>query len=96
MLYQDEYHPKIKNDLKGLDKAVVKEIYAVHLDRILGEPHASDKLQGALEGLFSYHFRKNRIDYRIAYALDENKRVVFVLMIGKRENFYDILKKRIS
>jgi len=25
MFYKDEYHPKIKNDLKRLDKAVAKE-----------------------------------------------------------------------
>lgn len=96
MSCKDEYHPKIKNDLKGLDKSVAKEIYSVHLDKILAEPHASDKLQGVLEGLFSYHFRKNRTDYRIAYALDEDRNVVFVLMIGKRENFYDLLKRRLS
>lgn len=37
MSYKDEYHPKVKTDLKKLDKAVAKEIYDVHIDKI----HAS-------------------------------------------------------
>jgi hypothetical protein len=36
MAYKDEYHPKIKTDLKKLEKAVVKEIYDIHIDKILG------------------------------------------------------------
>ena len=30
MSYRDEYHPRVKNDLKKLDKGVVREIYDVH------------------------------------------------------------------
>jgi mRNA-degrading endonuclease RelE of RelBE toxin-antitoxin system len=68
MSYKDEYHPKIKTDLKKLDKTVVKEIYDIHIDKILKEPRASEKLHGTLSGFLSYHFKKNRVDYRIAYA----------------------------
>jgi addiction module RelE/StbE family toxin len=96
MSYKDEYHPKVKADLKKLDKAVAKEIYDVHIEKILREPYASEKLHGSLEGFLSHHFRKNRVDYRIAYAIDESRKAVYFLMIGKRENFYDLLKKRLS
>jgi len=34
--YKDEYHPKLRSDLKKLDKAVVREIHDIHLDKILG------------------------------------------------------------
>jgi addiction module RelE/StbE family toxin len=96
MAYKDEYHPKIKTDLKKLEKAVVKEIYDIHIDKILGEPDVAEKLHGSLEGFLSYHFRKNRVDYRIAYTIEENRKAVYFLMIGKRENFFDILKRRLS
>ena len=96
MSYKDEYHPKVKSDLKKLDKHVVKEIYGSHLDNILDKPHSGEPLYGDLAGVFSYHLRMNKVDYRIAYTVDEMKRVVYVIMIGKRENYYDILKRRLS
>jgi len=96
MSYKDEYHPKVRSDLKKLDKAVAKEIYDIHIGKILKEPLTSEKLHGTLAGFLNYHFRKNKVDYRIAYAVEENRKVIYFLMIGKRENFYDLLKRRLS
>jgi len=93
--YKDEYHPRVKSDLKKLDKGVVREIYDVHLENILHEPYSGEKLYGDLEGISSYHFRKNKVNYRIAYSVEEDKRIVYIVMIGKRENFYEILKRRL-
>lgn len=96
MSYKDEYHPKVRSDLKKLDKSVAREIHEIHLDVILGEPHASEELHGVLEGILSFHFRKNKVDYRIAYSIHETRKAVYILMIGKRENFYALLKRRLS
>lgn len=96
MFYKDEYHPRVKSDLKKLDKGVVRELYEVHVDKILLKPHSGEKLHGDLEGISSYHFRKNKVDYRIAYSVEEEKRIVYFVMIAKRENFYEILKRRLS
>jgi addiction module RelE/StbE family toxin len=95
MSYKDEYHPKIKTDLKKQDKEVIKEIYGIHIAKILKEPFDSEKLRGSLEGFLSYHFRTNKVDYRIAYAIEEDRKIVYFIMIGKRENFYDLLKRRL-
>ena len=96
MSYKDAYHPRVKADLKKLDKLVVKEIHNIHLDSLLDKPFAGEYLYGDLEGIFSYHFRKNKVDYRIAYTVDDEKKVVYIIMIGKRENFYEILKRRLA
>ena len=96
MSYKDAYHPRVKNDLKKLDKNIVKEIYDIHLDNILHEPYSGEKLHGDLEGVSSYHFRKNKVDYRIAYSVEEDKRIVYIVMVGKKENFYEILKRRLQ
>lgn len=96
MSYKDTYHPRVKSDLKKLDKPVVRDIYNTHLDWLRDNPHAGEELYGDLDGVFSYHFRKNNADYRIAYTVDADKKIVFVVMIGKRENFYDMLKRRLS
>jgi len=31
MSYKDAYHPRLKADLKKLDKPAVREIYSIHL-----------------------------------------------------------------
>lgn len=74
MSYKDTYHPKVKSDLKSLDRPVVKDIYDIHIDKLLSNPEIGEKLHGELDGVFSYHFRKNRVDYRIAYTVFEGKR----------------------
>jgi len=88
MSYKDAYHPKVRADFKKMDKSVVRDIHNVHLDSILDMPHAGDELYGDLQGVFSYHFRMNKVDYRIAYTVDDEKKIVYILMIAKRENFY--------
>ena len=95
MSYKDEYHPGVKRDLKKLDKGVVREIYDIHLENILQEPCRGEDLHGDLEGVSSYHFRMNKVDYRIAYSIEEDKNIVYFLMVGKRENFYEILRRRL-
>jgi addiction module RelE/StbE family toxin len=96
MSYRDEYHPKVKSDLKRLDKAIIKELFDVHIEKILQEPYLGEKLHGELAGVSSYHFRKNKVEYRVAYTVEEHKKIVYVVMVGKRENFYEILKRRLS
>jgi hypothetical protein len=38
MSFKDEYHPKIKSDLKKFDKAVAREIHDVHIDKFCITP----------------------------------------------------------
>lgn len=97
MSYKDEYHPKTKSDLKKLDKAVVKEVFDTHIHKILNDPHQTgEALHGSFEGISTYHFRLNRVEYRIAFAVKEESKTVYVLMLGKRENFYEILRRRLG
>ena len=93
MNFKEEFHPKIKADLKKLDKSVINDIKTIHLDKIVKNPFNNEKLQGDLKSLYSYHFRKNSVDYRIAYEVYENT-IIFYIMIAKRENFYKNIKQR--
>ena len=96
MPYKDEYHPKVRSDLKKLDKSVARDIYDIQLDNVLGEPHMGQELHGELEGISTFHFRKNKVEYRISYIVDESSKTVFVLILGTRENFYNILRRRLK
>jgi addiction module RelE/StbE family toxin len=95
-MFKDKYHPQVKKDLKKLDRSVCAEIQDIHIQQILKSPFAFDSLFGDLSGIYSYHFRKNRVEYRISYMIDDTSKTVFVLMIGTRENFYNILRRRLK
>ncbi|MGD9707045.1 MAG: type II toxin-antitoxin system RelE/ParE family toxin [Candidatus Delongbacteria bacterium] len=95
-MYKDKYHPKVKKDLKKIDKPVQNDIIENQLNKILSNPEeAGNALHGDLEGIRSFHFTKNKVEYRIAYLIDSDASTVYVLSIAKRENFYDLLKNRI-
>ena len=97
MSYRDEYHPKVKSDLKKLDKPLIKELFHGHIDKILFDPHhTGEALHGSFKDISSYHFTKNKVEYRIAFAVKEESKTVYVLMIGKREKFYEILRRRLG
>ena len=93
--YRDAYHPRIKAEIKKFDLRLKEEIRKTHIPAILENPRIGKKLQGKLSNVYSYHFRYKGQSYRIAYTVDEINKIVGVLKIGKRENFYDILKRRI-
>ena len=93
--FTDEYHPRVKRDLRKIDKPVESEVKDIHIPRILHDPYVADNLSGDLEGISSYHFKKGKVQYRISYIVDEEKKVVYILMIGKRESFYEILRRRL-
>ncbi len=94
-MYRDQYHPKVKKDLKKLDKRLRQDIKTRHILAILEQPEHGEELVGDLSGLRAYHFNYQKQAYRIAYVMDETEGMVFVMMIGKRENFYTVLKRRI-
>ncbi len=94
-MFRDEYHPAVKKDIKKIDKAIQEEIKEIHISAILSNPYIGEQLVGNFEGIYSYHFKKTRTEYRICYLISEQRKAVYVLMIGKRENFYKILKRRL-
>lgn len=94
-MYRDEYHPKVKKDLKQIARQIQKTIKDIHIPAILANPTIGEALVADLAGIRAYHFRAANSEYRIAYVVSEEEMKVHVLMIGKRESFYDILKRRI-
>jgi len=94
-MYKDEYHPGVKKDLKKLDQSIRTKIKTQYILKILYNPEIGETLVGDLSGICSYHFRVSKQQYRIAYIVDKDAKKVFVLMIGKREDFYTLLKRRI-
>jgi addiction module RelE/StbE family toxin len=96
MMYKDEYHPQIKKDLKKLSPSLRETVRTEHIPAILSNPEKGEPLVGDLYGILSYHLTVIGQEYRIAYFVEEDTKTVFVLMIGKRGEFYKLLKKRIK
>jgi addiction module RelE/StbE family toxin len=95
-MYQDEYHPQVKKDIKPLSPTLRELIQTQHLPKLLANPYQGELLVGDLNGIRSYHFTSAKQPYRIAYVVEENTHTVFILMIGKRGEFYSLLKKRVK
>ncbi len=96
MTYKDAYHPQVKKDLKRLSPVFRESLKNRHIPAILVEPQKGQPLSGDLTGIFSWHVRSGGQEYRIAYVISEAIQTVFVLMVGKRGEFYKMLKKKIK
>ncbi|MBE9561246.1 MAG: type II toxin-antitoxin system mRNA interferase toxin, RelE/StbE family [Proteobacteria bacterium] len=95
-MYKDEYHPRIKKDVKKLAPHIREKIKTEYIPNILLSPNVGHNLEGDLNGIHSYHIIISKQQYRIAYLIDEDDKRIIILMIAKRENFYNLLKRRIK
>ena len=94
-MYELRFHPQVDKELGLLPKQVRKVTKDVHLPAISGDPHRSgERLSGLLKGFWKLSFRKSGVDYRIAYEINDKERFVYILMVGKREKFYERLQRR--
>ena len=82
--------------MRKIDRGVREKIKNIWVPKLLSEPHEGKELTGPLSGIRSYHFKVGKVQYRIAYVVEENDFIIDVLMIAKRESFYQILSKRIK
>ena len=88
----------IKKSKKEWDKlnSTIKDQFKKKLAKRLVEPIVpSDKLSG-YENVYKIKLRSS--GYRLAYEVKEDKIIIVVLAIGKRENndIYNSLKKRLD
>lgn len=74
-------------------KEEVKSILSkLSLDPFLPQ---SEKLSGELNFIYSYHFNFSGTAYRLAYIINEKEKILTVVLIGPRENFYQILRQKL-
>ena len=95
-MYDIIYYSQVKKDLKKLDKKLLLEIKEKHIHLLATNPYIGEKLKGKLSGAYSYHFKHAKVEYRIAYIIEEQIHIVQIYKIGKRENFYRDLENRLD
>ena len=95
--------PPAAKSLKKLKDKRLKKLYQDAIDDICADPSVGDPKHGDLEGVLGYDIYYNKINYELAYTIEERviegtdeTETVVVIMAGTRENFYDQLKRYLS
>jgi len=78
---------------KKWDKPLRLKLKAA-LERLAFDPIAlGEQLRQPLTMLRSHHVRYQGLEWRIAYQINDDNKVVYVVLIGPHENFYNRVKK---
>lgn len=94
MSYELHFHPLALKEWKNLAKNLQEQFKKV-LKQRLENPHViSAKLRGGLKDCYKIKLRQ--AGYRLVYQVNDNKLIVTVIAVGKRENnkIYDEATKR--
>lgn len=89
------FHPAVKKDLKKLPAGLITFIETDILDQLTQPEPDGIQLRGSLREFYKLRFRFEGQAYRLVYKIliDETR---FVLMIGKRGEFYERLELRLK
>ena len=92
----EEKQNDIKSDKKLKDKNLKNKIKD-GLDKIKDNYTVGERKTGDLKGFWSLDIFYNKTNYEICYEVKEEEgRIIIVVMIGTRENFYKELKRYID
>ncbi len=81
-----------KRSLKKLPRRVKEAL--LEATRILEtNPYAGEQLSGPLNFLYSFHFKFEGVEYRVAYTLNTENKQITIHFAETRENFYEKLRR---
>ena len=85
MVYKVAYLDSVEEDLKKLDKAIVRKILARIETYLACDPKELGKpLKGEFQGYWRYRWG----DYRVIYKISEREILITVLRISNRKDVY--------
>lgn len=91
-MYTRVITPSAKRSLKKLPHPVREDL--MEATKILEQnPYAGEKLSGDLHFLNSFHFKSRNVDYRVAYTINHEKKLITMHFAHTRENFYEKLRR---
>lgn len=94
MSYSLDFHPKALKEWKNLNYSIKVQFHKKLKERLENPRVQKDKLSG-YENFYKIKLRN--VGYRLAYEVKDEKIVIYVVSVGKRENnkIYDNLTNRI-
>lgn len=94
-MYRLETLRAVRKDLKRLSKTAAYRIVHFCLPQLAKNPRMGIPLSGNLKGCWKYVFRFEGVSYRIAYQIFDEDKLVLVVAIGPRGEFYERLLRRL-
>lgn len=85
-----KYLKKLKN--KQLKRKFTDAIFNV----IANDPYVGNEKHGDLKNYYAYGFKHKRVEYRIAYTINDDNEIVIVVLAGPHEKFYEQLKRTVN
>ncbi|HEX5036632.1 MAG TPA: type II toxin-antitoxin system RelE/ParE family toxin [bacterium] len=83
-MFKVEYAKGVAKDLKALPKETKQKALRIVEKVLAADPRAGKPLTGPYKGLWKYRIG----DYRIIYAVEDKRLVVFILRIRHRKDVY--------
>lgn len=94
--YKIKVEVAARRAMKKMDPHLFREINTKHIIKIAQKPRsAGQRLSSVLNDFWSYHFHFSGTQYRIIYQIFEQEIVVAVIDIGKREDIYRRMQRKI-
>lgn len=95
-VYQVFLTRQVEKQRKKLGKDFEQKFSKI-IDVLRSNPYSPpvERLSGELRFIYSYHFNFSGAAYRLCFTVDEEKKIITVIMVGPRENFYKILKQKL-
>lgn len=56
----------------------------------------AERLAGKLNFIYSHHFNFHGTSFRLCFTIDDVRMKIIVVLLGSRENFYKILRHKLS
>lgn len=91
-LYDIRFLPPAARYLKKLKDKELRSLYQKAAEDIRTDPLIGREKSGDLKGIRSVDIYHHRINYELAYTIEENNIIVFI-SAGIRENFYNEPKR---
>ena len=85
-MYKVVYLDSVKDDLKRLDRSIIKKILRRIESYLAKDPK---KLGKPLKGDFQGYWRYRWGDYRVIYRIAEREILITILRISHRKNVYN-------
>ncbi|MBV8049154.1 MAG: type II toxin-antitoxin system RelE/ParE family toxin [Paludibacterium sp.] len=82
MSYELDFHPKALAEFKKLDRAIAEQFKTKLKERLISPRVPSATVSG---GTDLYKIKLRTVGYRLVYQVQDEKIVVLVLSVGKRE-----------
>lgn len=80
---------------KKLKEKPLKKLFLEKIQEIQLNPYIGDLKTGDLAGIYCCDITYKKVNYELAYKLEENENgeIVVIIMAGTRETFYQELKR---